>query len=106
MYAPIRPVQPMPVTRTVLFLSRPRPSMTLASCCMIRPIPQPGHQIVGKRSVLSVSLTAISDEPLELLSQPTRAGEPALDPDEPALEPGPPAAASSLGSRPIRSRPS
>src|SRR5450759_420723 len=69
---------------------------------------------------LELVLDGHCDEPLERLSQPTRAGEPDLEPGppaaepglpaagpgEPALEPGPPAAASSLGSRPMRSRPS
>src|SRR5450759_945897 len=41
---------------------------------------------------LELVLDGHCDEPLERLSQPTRAGEPDLEPELPAAEPGPPAA--------------
>ena len=49
----MRPVQPMPVTMTVFVSSSLISSRTMASCIMIVPIPQPGHQMVGKSSTLS-----------------------------------------------------
>ncbi len=52
----MRPVQPIPVTMTVLRSSSFISSSTIASIIMIVPMPQPGHQIVGNRSSLSRSL--------------------------------------------------
>ena len=52
----MRPVQPMPVTMTVLRSSSFISSSVMASIIMIVPMPQPGHQIVGNRSSLSRSL--------------------------------------------------
>ena len=49
-------VQPMPVTMIVLRSFSPISSSVRASCIMIVPIPQPGHQIVGNRSSLMRSL--------------------------------------------------
>src|SRR5206468_1569310 len=50
----------MPVTMIVFDSSIPISSRTIASSIMIVPIPQPGHQIVGKRSTFRRRLKSSS----------------------------------------------